>query len=100
MVLDRYVLSLDVAGFAEALAKFGTQARRGSRRAGADKTNHGHPWLLRPRRRRPCGSRAEKADEPSPPQVEHQAAPALASPLASLPHRQPAQSARKVLGWT
>src|SRR5262249_50700120 len=40
----------------------------------------------RPRRRRA----AEQRDEPSPPQIEHQAAPALVSPLVSLPHRQPA----------
>src|SRR5262249_41133594 len=41
----------------------------------------------RPRRGRP----AEQRDEPSPPQIEHLAAPLpSASPLVSLPHRQPA----------
>src|SRR5262249_32359831 len=49
---------------------------------------HG-PGLLRTRRERPRGCHAAK-DEPSPPQIEHQAALALASPLVSLPHRQPA----------
>src|SRR5215467_5138759 len=51
-----------------------------------------HPLaLLCSRRKRPCRRcTAEKGDEPSPSRVEHQTAPALVSPLVSLPHPQPA----------
>src|SRR5262249_10685079 len=47
--------------------------------------------LLRARRERPRGCHAaEQRDEPSPPQIEHQAAPALALPPVILSQRQPA----------
>src|SRR5262245_61454383 len=67
MVLDRHVLSLDVAGFAEALAKLGAKGRRGGRGAGADKTNCRYRRLLRPRRQRPRRAAAEQRDDFAPP---------------------------------
>src|SRR5262249_27067794 len=62
MVLHRYVLALDVAGFVEALAERGGKGR--IRRSGIDECDHRHLRLLRARRERPCDRRAaEKGDE-------------------------------------
>jgi hypothetical protein len=61
VVLHRYVLALDVAGFVEALAERRGMGRIG--RSGIDEADNGHP-RLRPRRERPRGcSAAEQSDE-------------------------------------
>src|SRR5262249_19686972 len=62
MVLHRYVLALDVAGFIEALAERGGKGR--IRRSGIDECDDRHRGLLRARRERPRGCRAaEQCDE-------------------------------------
>jgi len=61
MVLHRHVLSLDVAGFVEALAKRSDSAR--IRRPAVDKSDNRHRRLLRPRRNRPNRRAAEQCDE-------------------------------------
>src|SRR5262245_28698094 len=64
VVLDDHVLALYVARFAEALTKRGSMARGAIERPTADKANHRHGLLLRPRRERPRHRRAaEKGDE-------------------------------------
>jgi hypothetical protein len=53
VVLHRYVLALDVAGFSEALAERGGKGRIG--RSGIDEPDNRHPRLLRARGERPRG---------------------------------------------
>src|SRR5262245_43084848 len=60
MVLDHHVLTLDVAGFAEAFTERGCMARGPIERPAADKADHRHGRLLRARRKRPCGCHAAK----------------------------------------
>src|SRR5262249_50544449 len=62
-ILDRHILALDVAGFAEALAECRQIASTIDRRRAAEKSDHRHRRLLRARRERPCGRAAEKRDE-------------------------------------
>jgi hypothetical protein len=54
VVLDRHVLTLDVAGFAEAFIERSGIAHGGLGRPGADEANDRHRLLLRARRQRPC----------------------------------------------
>src|SRR5262249_29710180 len=61
----RHVLALDVAGFAEALAKRSDSAR--IRRPAVDKSDYRHPRLLRSRCHRPRRRAAEQRDELAPP---------------------------------
>src|SRR5262245_52853313 len=61
MVLHRYVLALEVAGFVEALAERGGKGR--IRCSGIGESDDRHRWLLRPRSDRPGGRAAEQRDE-------------------------------------
>jgi hypothetical protein len=62
-----HVLTLDVAGFVEALAERASNAHRGFGRPTVDKADHRHRCLLPARRERPCGScPADKRDELAP----------------------------------
>src|SRR5262245_54356576 len=62
MVLHRYVLALEVAGFVEALAERGGKGR--IRCSGIGESDDRRRWLLRPRRERPRRCRAaEERDE-------------------------------------
>ena len=64
VVLDRHVLTLDVAGFVEAFAERGHIACVGIGRTYADKPDHRHRRLLRVRsERRRNGSAAERGYE-------------------------------------
>ena len=65
VVLDRHVLTLNVAGFIEAFAERGHIARaEGIRRPAVDKRDHRHARLLCVCRERPRDCRgAEKRDE-------------------------------------
>src|SRR5262249_14455319 len=61
---DCEIASLDKSGFAQSLTKGGDHARRLSRRSAAQKPDHRHRRLLRPRRERPARCRAaEEGDE-------------------------------------
>jgi hypothetical protein len=53
MVLDRHVLTFDVAGFVEAFAERGRITRVGIGRPGVDKPDHRHRRRLGARRERP-----------------------------------------------
>src|SRR5262244_2834191 len=57
---ERNVLAFDVSGLLEALAKSAQILREGFKRCGVENPNYWHRRLLRPRRERPCGSRAAK----------------------------------------
>src|SRR5262249_28079820 len=76
MVFDRHVLTFDVSRFPQAFAKRGHIARGGVSCPAIYEGDHRDCRLLRAGRDRPRRRDAEKADEPSPPQIEHQAAPA------------------------
>src|SRR5262249_6112934 len=71
-ILDRHVLTLDIACFLQALTKRGHHRRECVRRCADKESDHRHRRLLRPRRkRRPSGSRAAKRDnEFSPPGMD------------------------------
>src|SRR6516162_3202590 len=62
-IIDCDVLSLDIAGFAQALVKGGQFARPGIRRALGEKSDHRHSRLLRARRARPRCRAAEQRYE-------------------------------------
>jgi hypothetical protein len=63
-ILDRDILALDVSGFTNALPECGQIACTISKRRAAEKADHRHGRLLRPRRDRPRGRRAaEQRDE-------------------------------------
>src|SRR5215831_18365881 len=67
-ILDRHIVALDVAGFANALPECGQIACTISKRRAAEESNHRHRWLLRARRERPyhrCA--AEQRNECAPP---------------------------------
>src|SRR5262245_18769205 len=66
MILHRHVLTLDEAGFVEALTERGRMARRGFRRPGVDEGNDRHRWLLRARREVPCPRASEQREEIAP----------------------------------
>ena len=67
MVLDRYILPLDIAAFRKPFAKRSALARGVLRRATVDETDDRHRRLLCPRRGRPrCRRAAEKRDELTP----------------------------------
>ena len=67
VVLDSDVLALDVAGFVEAFTERTNTAHGGLLRLSVDEADHGHRWLLRPRRKRPrCRRAAEQSDELAP----------------------------------
>ena len=61
VVLDRYILALDVAGFVEALTERNGAARIG--RPAVDERDYRHPRLLRARRKRPRRRPGEQRDE-------------------------------------
>src|SRR5262249_20787275 len=63
-VLDRHVLTLDVAGFLQTLPEPSHHRPVAVRRSAVEKPNRRHRRLLRARRERPCCRRAaEKGDE-------------------------------------
>src|SRR5262245_51864362 len=63
-ILDRHILTLDVAGFTKALAECGQIACTIGRPRGAEEPDHRHRRLLRARRERPAGRpAAEQRDE-------------------------------------
>src|SRR5262249_5252757 len=63
-VLDRRILALDIAGFAQAPTESGYAGGECYSRSAVEETNHWHRSLLRARRERPCRSRAaEQRDE-------------------------------------
>jgi hypothetical protein len=61
VVLHRYILALEVAGFIEALAERGGKGRIGW--SGIDEPDNRHSRLLRARRERPRRCAAEQRDE-------------------------------------
>src|SRR6516162_5234556 len=62
-IFDRHVLALDIAGVLEALAECAHTVRKRVRRCTAEEPDHRHGRLLRARRERPRGRRAEQRDE-------------------------------------
>ena len=67
VVLDLYILALDVTGFVKAFAERGHVACGGIRRTTIENSDYRHHRLLGPRRKRPrnrCA--AEKPDEIAP----------------------------------
>src|SRR5262245_17050039 len=56
-ILDRHILTLDVAGFTKALAECGQIACTIGRPRGAEEPDHRHRALLRARRERPRRNR-------------------------------------------
>src|SRR5262249_33479259 len=67
MILDGYVLTVDIAGFAKTFIESGRIARIGMRRLAANDPDHGKRRLLRTRRERPRnGSTATKPNEIAP----------------------------------
>src|SRR5262245_56488500 len=62
-VLDRRILALDIAGFAQAPTESGYAGGECYSRSAVEKTNHRHRRLLRPRRARPRGRAAEQRYE-------------------------------------
>src|SRR5215471_4202864 len=63
-ILDRHILTLDVAGFTNALPECGQIACTISKRRAAEEPDHWHRSLLRPRRERPRRRRAaQQRDE-------------------------------------
>ena len=59
VVLQRHVLALVIAAFAEAFAERGDTAGARIGRAAVDKSDHGHRRLLRARGNRPHGHAAD-----------------------------------------
>src|SRR6516225_3555233 len=78
MVLDRHVLTLDIAGFPEGVAERGCERRESLWRPGVEKPDHRHHRLLRACRERPCSRRAAE-------QRDELAAPHGTSPPAETP---------------
>jgi hypothetical protein len=66
VVLDRHVLTLDVAGFAEAFIERSGIAHGGLGRPGADEADDRHRRLLRARRERPRRCPTDERDELAP----------------------------------
>src|SRR5262249_26511643 len=62
-VFDRYVLTLDVAGFAQSFAKRCQQTRHRLRRIRMEISDDWNGWLLRARRKRPSNRRCGRAGE-------------------------------------
>src|SRR5262249_22778084 len=62
-ILDRHILTLDVAGFTKALAECVQITCTIGRPRGAEEPDHRHCGLLRPRRQRPRRRAAEQRDE-------------------------------------
>src|SRR5262249_20827947 len=62
-ILNRHVLTLDIACFLQALTKRAHHRRVCVRRCAVKKSNHRHRRLLRARRQRPRGRAAEQRDE-------------------------------------
>src|SRR5262249_61888598 len=88
-VLHCDVAALDIAGFVESLPD--RVKRAGLTIGAAEQADHRQRRLLRACHGRPRRGRAtDERDEPSPLEGEHRAAPALASPLVSLPQPQAA----------
>src|SRR5262245_16390183 len=67
MVLDRYVLTLDIAGFTEAGAERRRIARHATGRPGVYDPDDRYRRPLRVRRKRPCHRAAEQRHELAPP---------------------------------
>ena len=66
-ILDRHILTLDVAGFTNALPECGQIACTISKRRAAEEPDHWHRSLLRARHERPRRRAAEQRDERAPP---------------------------------
>ena len=62
-ILDSDVLPLDKSGLVQALPECANQVLGAGRRRGAEKADHWHHRLLRPRRERPRGRRADEVIE-------------------------------------
>jgi hypothetical protein len=62
-IFDHEVLSLDIAGFAEASAECRQKRRVTAGRGRTENSDHRHRRLLRAHRERPSGRTAEKGDE-------------------------------------
>src|SRR5262249_607798 len=64
-IFDRHVLAFDVAGLSKAFPERSHQVLPLAGRGGIKESGHGHRWLLRARRERPCSccSAAEQRDE-------------------------------------
>jgi hypothetical protein len=63
VVLDRYVLAFDKAGFFKALAERGHKTRIAVGRPGPEKRDHWRRLLLRSRGERPCAAHANSDNE-------------------------------------
>ena len=73
MVLNRHVLTFDVAGFVEAFAERGHKACGTIGRPVSDKPDHRQCWLLRSCRKRPSNRRAaDKRDKIASPHIRSQ----------------------------
>src|SRR5262245_44194586 len=82
-VLDRRILALDIAGFAQAPTESGYAGGECYSRSAVEETNHRHRWLLRARRERPRRRRAaEQRDELAAFHVDF-ALPLIASPASA-----------------
>src|SRR5262245_50614429 len=66
MVIDRHVLTLDIAGFPESVAERGCSRCESRCRPGVEEPDHRHRRLLRARRERPRSRAAEQRDERAP----------------------------------
>src|SRR5262249_10778928 len=79
-ILDRRILALDIAGFAQAPTESGYAGGECYSRPAVEKADHRHRRLLRARHERPCRRTAEKRDERAPPHVAHKAFPPSCHP--------------------
>src|SRR5262249_5234632 len=67
-IFDGYIVALDITYFFQSFSERGREVRTRLGRSLVKETDHGHRWLLRPRRERPCcGRAAEQRDELAPP---------------------------------
>src|SRR5262249_58217492 len=78
-VLDRRILALDIAGFAQAPTESGCAGGECYSRSAVEESDHRHRRLLGARRERPCGGRA--------PDQRHELPPSHAGHGRSLPPR-------------
>src|SRR5437763_14187009 len=91
-VFDRYILSFDVAGFAQSLEERGyKRCRRRAGRPGVEDADHRHRLLLRARSERPCRHRAGEKN--------YEIASPHAGPLALTASRDYGSRGPPRIGW-
>src|SRR5215831_10018339 len=62
-IFDGYIVALDITYFFQSFSERGREVRTRLGRSLVKETDHGHRWLLRPRRERPRGRAADQRDE-------------------------------------